>query len=168
MRESGDYLVYALDWEKNEMQLVDAGGVCADLDRSPIPVTPFIYSLKRLAQASEHKECRFVIDAKCSGQTATFNLHRTEDFNSVVNVARPLVAQLLRGTLTRREVEVAVEFFEGRTIRYIAGLMHITEGTVKRNIHNIYQKMHVASQVELIREIYVLLAQHAAQIELQG
>ena len=134
-----------------------------------MPIIPIIDAIKLVADAyGSDGPIRIIADITYDVDSVTYNLHRTENFRSVVNVSRSLIEKILRGLLTPRELEVAIELFEGRTIRCIAACMHIAEGTVKRMIHSIYQKMNVCSQVELIREIYVRIAQHAALEEVQN
>ncbi|MCL2107704.1 MAG: helix-turn-helix transcriptional regulator [Oscillospiraceae bacterium] len=162
---SGDYLRYHLNWEADEMVLTDAGGQLRNrIELVKMPMSPVFRSLRLLANGNYNEHCRFTVDVECGegGDSALLYLRRTDNFNSVVNVARSLVHQVLRGQLTTRETEVATLLFEGSTIRYIAGHLQIAEGTVKRLMHNIYQKLNVASQVELIRFIYDGLAQNAA------
>lgn len=69
-----------------------------------------------------------------------------------------IAPQIFGGLLSPREQEIAIEIFEGRTIRHVATELCIAEGTVKRTTHNIYCKMGVASQVELVHEIYARIA----------
>jgi len=166
-KNNGDYLIYHVDWDKDEMTLLETGGTYEDLKLGTMPVTPFAHALRKLAIRSglESKKCRFILNAEMDWEESTvlFTLHPTDDFRSVVDVNRSLIARLLGTFLSPRELEVAVELFEGRTIRYIAVHLHIAEGTVKRVMHNVYRKLNVASQVELIREIYARLAQNAGQ-----
>jgi DNA-binding CsgD family transcriptional regulator len=168
-KKNGDYLLFDLDWGKNEMYLRATGGALYDeagdvvqrhMEHSTAPITPLAHAFRKLAQGKEAKQpVHYVVDAVFDTHSLLLCLHRTDDFQSVVNVPRERLRALLAYLLTPRETQVATLLFEGRTIRYIAGTLHIAEGTVKRIIHNIYQKMNVCSQVELIREIYTRLAQ---------
>ncbi len=54
------------------------------------------------------------------------------------------------GKLTPREAEVYRRLVGGRTNKEIAGLLKITEGTVKMHVHNILRKLEVASRLELV------------------
>ena len=118
--------------------------------------TPISQAIDALEQRIGRQE-RYQIDARHDGQWILLRPHRT-DYAYLADVPRERVAKLLRLQLSPRETEIAALLFEGNTIRYIAAALHIAEGTVKRIIHNIYQKMHVGSQVELVREIYARLA----------
>ena len=147
IKANGDYLLYNLDWKKNEMCLTETGrGLYDSLDRSPFPLSPMIHALYLLKMdTGSHTKgeiCHFLIDARCDDKTALFTLHRTDNFDSVVNVARSLVSKLLGNILTPREVEIAIELFEGRTFRYIAEHFRIAEGTTSNRFR--YTKNPVA------------------------
>ena len=157
-KASGDYLYFDVDWSSKEMSLMEAGGVLkGQIDQGTMPLCPLTYALKLLSKDSA--AVNYVIDVKYDGGKLWLGLHCTNDFNSVVNVPRAQVEAALRGLLTPRETEIAALLFEGYTIRYIACMLRIAEGTVKRTIYNIHQKMGVGGQVDLVREIYARLAQ---------
>jgi two-component system NarL family response regulator len=50
--------------------------------------------------------------------------------------------------LSAREIEVLKAVAQGRTNRDIAGLLHISEHTVKNHVRNILAKLHLHSRVE--------------------
>jgi DNA-binding NarL/FixJ family response regulator len=52
--------------------------------------------------------------------------------------------------LTPRELEVLRAVATGKRNREIAARLHITEGTVKIHLHNIYEKLDVKGRLELI------------------
>ena len=164
----GDYMSFAINWEKNEMHLEKIGPVierfCENLDKNPVPITPIIHVLERYARACPQKEppFRYLLDMMYDGKSVFLKMHCSENYASVVDVPRERLQALLGNLLTPRETEITTLLFEGHTIRYIASALHIAEGTVKRIIHNIYQKLRVGSQVELVREIYARLAQSYA------
>jgi len=54
--------------------------------------------------------------------------------------------------LTTREIEVARSLIDGNTYRQVAYYLHISPGTVKQHIKNIYRKLEVNSRVQLIKE----------------
>lgn len=54
--------------------------------------------------------------------------------------------------LTEREVEVFAEMLEGKTNQQISDILHISMGTVKAHIHNIFQKAGVTHRYELLRQ----------------
>lgn len=56
--------------------------------------------------------------------------------------------------LSKREKEVLTYVADGLTNRYIANKLNITEGTVKRTIHNGYKKLGISSRIELLKIIY--------------
>jgi DNA-binding NarL/FixJ family response regulator len=161
-KQMGDHITLQLDWNNRSMQMCDASlslhGVCPT---EPLPFSPILYALESILKKcppDSASHC-FVIDATLESDTLSMQVHCTDDFQSVVNVAHARVKSVLKSLLTCRETEIAIELFEGSTIRYIAVKLKIAEGTVKKIIYNIYQKLNVASQVELIRKIYTLLAQ---------
>ena len=167
--DHGDYLLFDLDWDKNEMRLREVSGDSFSMAGKALQyrmdfsaqITPLVHTLRTLAQAGGNVlPAHFALDAVYDQQTFSLRLHRTDDYASVVDVPRERLKKVLGGLLTPREFEVATLLFEGRTIRYIASTRHIAEGTVKRIIYNLYQKLGVGSQVELVREIYTRLAQY--------
>jgi DNA-binding NarL/FixJ family response regulator len=60
-------------------------------------------------------------------------------------------AREIAGLLTPREIEVAQLMAGGLRNKEIANKLCISEGTVKIHLHNIYEKLHVSSRVELLR-----------------
>lgn len=52
------------------------------------------------------------------------------------------------GSISRREQEILLLAARGLSNRQVAGALHISEGTVKRHLANIYQKMGVGSRGE--------------------
>jgi len=165
----GDYLLFDLDWEKSEMRLRDVSGNLFNIAGKALQyrmdftaaITPLVHTLRALSEVGGGElPAHFALDAVYDQQTFLLRLHRTDDYASVVDVPRDRLKKVLGGLLTPRELEVATLLFESRTIRYIACVLHITEGTVKRIIYNLYQKLNVGSQVELVREIYTRLAQY--------
>ena len=161
-------LTYQIDWQKNEMQLTNFYPPFLELSHEPMPFSPLLTALKQMVEPEclcSDEELSFFVDFHCKGSTVTVNLHRN-DYASVLAAPQELLKQLLRKSLTCRETEVAIILFHGSTIRAAASQLHIAEGTVKRMIYNIYRKFKVASQVDLIREIYKMLAEaQAAAVE---
>ena len=75
--------------------------------------------------------------------------------NAVVGMPR----QMLEGTeegvesvLSARELEILLLAARGLSNHQIASSLHLAEGTVKRHLANIYQKMGVSSRGEAARE----------------
>ena len=163
--DHGDYLWYKLDWENNQMLLQEVSpllrGVFAPDGEKTFPISPNVLALERLMQLRPPAPMpqHFALDLLYSRHDFFVNLRCTDDICSVANISHERLQALLSCFLTPRETEVASFMFMGHTIRYIARTLHIAEGTVKRTIYNIYQKLGVGSQVELIREIYTRLAQ---------
>jgi DNA-binding NarL/FixJ family response regulator len=56
------------------------------------------------------------------------------------------------GALSERETEVVVLAARGLPNRRIARELHISEGTVKRHLANVYEKMGVSSRTEAVRK----------------
>ena len=161
----GDYLSYRIDWQNKTMQLVEIGPVlekhCPQTLDTPYAIPPLVHAMECFSRMSPPGELpyRFLVDMRYDRESLLIKVHSSEDYTSVVDVPCERLEALLGPLLTPRETQIAALLFEGCTIRYIACMLHIAEGTVKRIIHNIYQKMSVGSQVELVREIYARLAQ---------
>lgn len=58
---------------------------------------------------------------------------------------------LYKSALTKRELEVMEKIKEGLSNKQIANNMRISEGTVKRHVHNIFSKLNVKNRVAAIR-----------------
>ncbi len=165
-------LTLALDWSEETMTLdrlsTDFRSLRTLQEKSVYPLSPLIMLLEQYSRSFEgtcggepSEPTRFLIDCRYNHHEVSFCLHLSNEYASVINVPQEQLRAALRGALTPRETDIAVLLFQGDTIRSIAGSLHISEGTVKRTIYNVYQKMRISSQVELIREIYTLLAQQA-------
>jgi DNA-binding CsgD family transcriptional regulator len=164
---------FSLDWDHQAMTLDDFSPNLRQLypaGNTLSPLAPLILPLEYLSQqfalenggAHAQNPVHFLIDCQYEHDRVAFRLHISEEYASVVNVPPEQLRETLQDLLTPRETDIAVLLFQGDTIRTIAGGLCIAEGTVKRTIYNIYQKLQINSQVELIREMYVLLAQRAS------
>jgi DNA-binding NarL/FixJ family response regulator len=60
-------------------------------------------------------------------------------------------ARELAGILTPRELEVARLITGGLPNKTIAQNLHVSEGTIKVHLHNIYDKLHLDSRLALLR-----------------
>ncbi len=163
----GDYMLFQLDYKKKEMQLTQTSAVIEPyVGIGVYQLSPLVQALTALTQQAEQApgSCEhYLIDIQLNDKHLYARVHRVEDFSSVVDVPRERLSGLLSRYLTPRETEIAAMLFDGNTIRFAASSLHIAEGTVKRIIYNIYQKLNVRSQVELVREIYARLAQTDSQ-----
>jgi len=163
--DRGDFMILKLDWETDTMEVREVGPVlqqfCGVHGKHIYNITPVVHAMECLAKLNpeEGPPHHFLIDVRYDRENVVAHVHCTEDFHSVVNVPPERLEKVLRPLLTPRETQIAALLFESRTIRYTATALHIAEGTVKRIMHNIYRKLGVGSQVELIREFYTRLAQ---------
>jgi len=153
---SDHFLLYQLDWENNESTLLEASGMLREgLSSERAPMSPLVWALQMLAQQQQKEgRIRLHLDVDYNGTSLAIRMCPGGRACRAVDVNRTHVARLLGGSLSPRELEIAMEMFEGNTIRYIAQRFQIAEGTVKRTMHNIYRKLDIASQVDLVREIY--------------
>ena len=151
------FLLYQLDWENEEITLLDASSTLRDcLGFERAPMTSVVRAMIQiLAQQQTEELVRLHVDVDYTETSVKIRLCADDCLCHATSVDNLRVAQVLDGLLSPRELEIAAALFEGRTIRYIAADLQIAEGTVKRTMHNIYRKLGVASQVELIRTIYV-------------
>ena len=62
--------------------------------------------------------------------------------------SQPAIAPTYRGGLTEREVEVLRLIASGKTNLEIAEELFIAEGTARRHVANIYEKIGAANRVE--------------------
>jgi len=163
--DHGNYMFLNTDWEADTMEVIEVGSIlkqfCGIDGRKTTFISPFVHAMEALSKLypEDGPPFHFLIDVRYDHGSVQAKIHCTGDFHSVVNVRSERLEKVLRPLLTPREAQIAALLFESRTIRYTAAALHIAEGTVKRIMHNIYQKLGVASQVELVREIYTRLAQ---------
>jgi len=166
--EHGDLITFEIDLDANQMEVVKLGPVLSqfcnptDCDNRKSTITPLVRALECLTKVSPQATppYHYTMDVVYDRKRLDIRLSCTADYDSVVQVPRERLKTVMDRLLTPRELEVATLLFEGCTIRYMACLLHIAEGTAKRIIYNIYQKLGVGSQVELVREIYTRLAQY--------
>lgn len=81
---------------------------------------------------------------------AVRTVHRVED-RVVLSVSRTTADRLEgseRGTLSGRELEVLLLTVRAMSNSQIAAYLHISEGTVKRHLTNIYAKLGVSSRAD--------------------
>jgi DNA-binding NarL/FixJ family response regulator len=74
--------------------------------------------------------------------------------NVVVGMPREMLEEAeggAEGVISARELEILLLAARGLSNRQIAARIHITEGTVKRHLHNCYHKMEVGSRGEAVR-----------------
>jgi len=171
--EHGDYITFKVNWESNEMQVCELGPVlrqfCTPGDKKTCEITPIVRAMECLTKLCPDAgpPFHFLFDVQYDRKNIVVNVHCTHDYGTVVNVPPERVEAVLQGVLTPREAQIAALMFEGCTIRCIAGGLHIAEGTVKRTVYNIHQKLGVGGQVDMVREIYARLAQASASPETQ-
>lgn len=67
--------------------------------------------------------------------------------------AREHARERLTRILTARELEIARLAARGLRSREVAAQLGIAEGTVKIHLHNVYQKLGIASRVELVNDL---------------
>ena len=75
--------------------------------------------------------------------------------NVVVGMPREMLEEAeggAEGVISARELEILLLAARGLSNRQIAARVHLTEGTVKRYLHNSYQKMEVGSRGEAVRQ----------------
>lgn len=65
-----------------------------------------------------------------------------------------LSIQSLANRLTKREFEIACHIVNGNSIKGISVDCGISEGTVKKNLSNIYSKLQINNRVDLVRLIF--------------
>ncbi len=88
-----------------------------------------------------------------------WSLHPTDDDGSLVLSREESKISIVNkeprdfDCLTAREREVIGLVLEGYTYRYISQQLFISEGTVKKTVHNAYVKLRVSSRIELIGKI---------------
>ncbi len=112
-----------------------------------------------------------VIPVCCSKQSIITMAHRLGNLNCLIAAVPTLNSnqlflfvmpdtgpqpsiQSLADRLTKREFEIACHIVNGNSIKGISVDCGITEGTVKKNLANIYSKLQINNRVELVRLIF--------------
>ncbi|CAA9458070.1 MAG: Nitrate/nitrite response regulator protein [uncultured Rubrobacteraceae bacterium] len=75
--------------------------------------------------------------------------------NVVVGMPREMLEEAeggAEGVISARELEILLLAARGLSNRQIATRVHLTEGTVKRHLSNVYHKMEVGSRGEAVRQ----------------
>ncbi len=75
--------------------------------------------------------------------------------NVVVGMPREMLEESeggAEGVISARELEILLLAARGLSNRQIATRVHLTEGTVKRHLSNVYHKMEVGSRGEAVRQ----------------
>jgi DNA-binding NarL/FixJ family response regulator len=94
--------------------------------------------------------------------------------NTVVSMPRGSLERMgdgPMGTLSERETEILVHVARGLSNLQIANELHLAEGTVKRHLANIYEKVGVGSRSEATRlalqEMWIGISE-ITQVDLDG
>ena len=77
-----------------------------------------------------------------------------EEGNVVVGLPEAILEEAEEGSqsvLSARELEILLLASRGLSNRQIGARVHVTEGTIKRHLHNTYKKMNVGSRAEAAR-----------------
>ena len=74
--------------------------------------------------------------------------------NAVHQTERTLLGEFCeRYTLTKRELEIIQLIYSEKDSAEICHLLYISDSTLRKHIHNIYQKVGVKSRIQLVRKI---------------
>jgi DNA-binding NarL/FixJ family response regulator len=65
----------------------------------------------------------------------------------------PIIGNIRRFNLTKREEEISILTINGYSNREIADQLYISEQTVKEHISNIFQKLRVRKKIELVTKL---------------
>lgn len=75
-----------------------------------------------------------------------------------ISIARKVVGAFRRpeasNKLSARETEILQWMAKGLLYKEISDKLHITTGTVRQHIHNIYEKLHVQNRMEAINKVF--------------
>ena len=75
-----------------------------------------------------------------------------------ISIARKVVASFHRtpepSPLSPRETEVLTLLAKGLLYKEIAEQLHISTGTVRQHIHNIYERLHVQNRTEALNKVF--------------
>jgi DNA-binding NarL/FixJ family response regulator len=66
------------------------------------------------------------------------------------HIAARLTDRMLRADLTGRELSVLELLAEGSTNKEIAGMLNISDNTVRHHVNNIMEKLHVSDRTEAV------------------
>lgn len=98
-----------------------------------------------LLKSASRRELFSAIDAVASGEArVVMSIHR-DDFEGA--------GTALRERLSERQLEILALVAQKASNKEIAASLHITEGTVKRHLANVYKQLSVGSRREAVRKV---------------
>jgi len=122
------------------------------MKKSSFEVTPL--PIKRIVKLSEHKKyslCSQMLTKEMSPENRFFYLVKIDE---VTRYVTPDIKALgIDFCLTKREIEILVNLFDGLKNAEIAEKLFISEITVKKHLQHIFEKIGVNSRAALIRKI---------------
>lgn len=81
-------------------------------------------------------------------------LSELDDCTYIMEILPNYIVQNMLSQLSLREQEILSYVAEGNTNRYISSKLNISEGTVKKTIHNAFKKFGISSRIEFIKLMY--------------
>jgi len=121
-------------------------------EKSSFEITPL--PIKRILSLSNYKKyrlCSQIITKGMSPENRFFYLVRIDE--ATQDVTLDISALEIDFCLTKREIEILVNLFDGLKNAEIAENLFISEITVKKHLQNIFEKIGVNSRTALIRKI---------------
>ena len=106
-----------------------------------------IYRNIRSRSSADSDPAAKLHDIKNGGDRTFYSL--PTDIGSFTGAVISTPKPLTNSKLSEREFEVLTLAAKGNTIRYIACLLSVKEGTVKRTLHNGFVKLGISSKAEL-------------------
>lgn len=175
--EAHDYYQMMKSVNTNPQRICEAGNIgvaVLETDNSKYKKTINAnHCFNRLVYS--HEDFEFlrteIIPACCSKQSIITVSHRLGNLNCLIAAIPTLNSnqmflfiipdtgpqpsiQSLANRLTKREFEIACHIFNGNSIKGISVDCGISEGTVKKNLSNIYSKLQINNRVDLVRLIF--------------
>jgi DNA-binding CsgD family transcriptional regulator len=122
------------------------------MERGSFKIIPL--PINRILKLSEHKKyslCSQILTKEMSSENRFFYLVKIDELTQQVNLD---IGRLENGFgLTKREIEILVNTFNGLKNAEIAEKLFISEITVKKHLQHIFEKIGVNSRATLIRKI---------------
>lgn len=121
------------------------------MKNSPFEIIPLpIYRILKLSEHKKYSLCSQILTKKMSLENRFFYLVKIDELTYQVNLN---VGGLENDfSLTKREIEILVNVFNGLKNVEIAEKLFISEITVKKHLQHIFEKIGVNSRTALIRK----------------
>lgn len=134
------------------LALEDCHHLREQMEKNPFEITPLpIKRILRLSECKKYSLCSQILPKGMSPENRFFYLVKIDAVTQ--DVTLDISALETDFCLTKREIEILVNLFDGLKNAEIAENLFISEITVKKHLQHIFEKIGVNSRTALIRKI---------------